>query len=312
MTHRGFGLNLFFALASVLGIMPGAAAAPEAAPEIAVTFDDLPSHGPLPAGMTRTGIAQTFVDALKRHDAPPVYGFLNAAMLKWDPANAQALLIWREAGNLLGNHTFTHRDPDAGPAESFTDDVLADEPALQQYMPDADWHWLRLPFLREGATPEKRAAIAAFLAQHGYRLADVSVAFNDYEFNAPYARCLAKNDRAALQWLKTNYLTAAAEALDYGRLSARTAFGRDIKHVLLLHFGAFDALMFPAVLDLLKARQFRLVTLPEAQSDPVYAEYGAIGTAWGGLLPQRAMAAKNIAMPPAPDGESAKLAALCQ
>lgn len=43
--------------------------------QMAVTFDDLPAHGALPAGMTRLEIAQAILATLKREKMPPVYGF---------------------------------------------------------------------------------------------------------------------------------------------------------------------------------------------------------------------------------------------
>ncbi|MGA7674576.1 MAG: polysaccharide deacetylase family protein [Rhizomicrobium sp.] len=309
-----FGLKWSVVALSVFGFTQVSLAASDtpAMPEVAITFDDLPSHGPLPLGVTRADIAQGIVDALRRENAPPIYGFVNAIGIKWDPSAAKALQIWRDAGNLLGNHTLSHFDPNAISAEAFEDDVLADEPTLKTYMGDADWHWLRLPFLREGDTPEKRARISAFLEQHGYRIADVTIGFNDYDYNPPYVRCLAKNDQAGIEWLKVHYLKAAADAIATSQAEANKVFGRDIKHVFLLHIGAFDALMFPAVLDLLKARHFKLITLPEAQSDPAYATHADVKAEWGGSLLQRAMAARNITMPPGPGNLSAQINALCQ
>ncbi len=278
-------------------------------PEVAITFDDLPSHGPLPTGVTRADIAQRIVSALKKKNAPPAYGFVNAVALKWDPSSAAALQIWREGGNFLGNHTYSHVDPNAISVEAFEDDIVANEPILEKYMGDADWHWLRLPFLRGGDMP-KWAHISVFLAEHGYRLADATMGFNDYDYNPPYARCLAKNDQAELQKLEAAYLSAVAAAIAASQAGANKVFGHDIKHVFLLHIGVFDSLMFPAVLDLLKAKHFKLITLQEAQSDPAYAAYADVGPE-GGMLLQRAMTAKNIPLPSTSDDTSAALNKLC-
>jgi hypothetical protein len=61
-------------------------------------------------------------------------------------------------------------------------------------MKDADWLWFRYPYLREGDTLEKRHALARFLKDQGYRVAQVTMNFDDYAYNDPYTRCLAKND----------------------------------------------------------------------------------------------------------------------
>lgn len=306
------GLKALLGVLCALGLAQTAAAAPPPAPETAITFDDLPDHGALPPNVTRAQIAQDIVRSLQKAKAPPVYGFLNANALKSDPSSIEVLRIWRAGGNLLGNHTYSHMGASAVSAEAFEQDVLADEPVLARTMAGADWHWLRLPYLDGGDTPEKRAEITAFTKQHGYRIADVTIAFDDYDYNPPYARCAAKNDQAAIAWMKQNYMASAAHAIAGGQAGANAAFGRDIKHVMLLHIGAFEALMFPQVLDLLKERHFKLISLQEAQSDPAYAAYGDVRQEWGGLLPQRAMAAKNIPIPPEPDDISAKLKTLCQ
>ena len=100
--------------------------------------------------------------------------------------------------------------------------------------------------------------------------------------------------------------------LDQAPGAARRAFGRDIKQVLLLHIGAFDAEMFPALLDLIQSKHFKLIALPDAARDPVYVKYAYVREAWGGSLPQRAMVANNIPVPPAPYDYGAELKALCQ
>lgn len=303
--------NCTFIAVSLFGLlMPaGAASAPPA--EVAITFDDLPVNGPLPPGLTRADVAKQFAEVLTAHKAPPVYGMLNAIALKWDPASAAALKVWRDAGNLLANHTYSHLGASKADLAAFEADVAANEPFLKEYMAGKDWHYLRLPFLDGGNTPEKRAAVAAYMDETGYRLADVTIAFNDYEYNPAYARCMAKNDAAGLAWLKAHYLAAAADAIDYSQRAAKNTFGRDIKHVYLLHFGAFEAQMLPAVLNLLENRHFTLVTLDEAQSDPVYKEYAKIATDWGGTLLTRAMAAKNTWVAAPANDTSATLTNMC-
>jgi peptidoglycan/xylan/chitin deacetylase (PgdA/CDA1 family) len=279
--------------------------------EVALTFDDLPVHGPLPQGLTRVDIAKSIIQALQAAGAPPIYGFVNAKSLVEDPSSAQVLQLWRDAGFRLANHTFSHLDPSTNSVDAFEKDLLADEPTLQKFMGDQDWHWLRFPFLHEGDTVEKHRAIAAFLTQHGYKVAEVTLSFGDYAYNEPYARCLAKNDQSGINWLKQNYLRGAAEELSHGQELAKQIYGRDIKHVKLLHIGAFETVMFPKLLDLLKQRGFKLITLPEAESDPAYAAAPDLQS-WGGTFLQQMMAAKHIPQAPSSGNDFAKLGGLCR
>src|SRR5262249_13449163 len=82
-----------------------ASAAPLA--EVALTFDDLPSHGPLPQGLSRTDIANSIIGALKAVQAPPIYGFVNAKRIAEDASSEQVLQLWRDAGFPLGSHTYS-------------------------------------------------------------------------------------------------------------------------------------------------------------------------------------------------------------
>jgi hypothetical protein len=56
--------------------------------------------------------------------------------------------------------------------------------------------------LWEGDTLEKRRAVRAYLKEHGYRVAQVSLDFEDYAWNDAYSRCSAKGDEAAISWLQ--------------------------------------------------------------------------------------------------------------
>jgi peptidoglycan/xylan/chitin deacetylase (PgdA/CDA1 family) len=149
-------------------------------------------------------------------------------------------------------------------------DVLKDEPVLKKYAAGSDWHWLRYPYLAEGDTPEKRTAARQFLAQHGYRIAAVTMSFGDYMWNEPYARCSAKGDMAAIAQLESSYLQAAGDDADFRRAMAKALLSHDIPYVLLMHVGAFDARMLPRLLALYKSKGFGFVTLEEAEKDPFY------------------------------------------
>ncbi len=142
---------------------------------------------------------------------------------------------------------------------------------LQRIGAGADWHWFRYPFLQEGTDPAKRAEVRRFLASHGYHIAQVTMDFADYAYNEPYARCLAKDDQAAVARLEQAYLDSARENARGFRTLSKALYGRDIPYVLLMHIGAFDAHMLPRLIALYRELGFRFVTLPEAERDPAYA-----------------------------------------
>ncbi|MGB7847146.1 MAG: polysaccharide deacetylase family protein [Candidatus Acidiferrum sp.] len=302
----------FLTLASRYIKGPPVTTAPNSAPEVALTFDDLPVHGPLPPGTTRLEIADSIIHALQAAHAPPTYGFVNAKSLERDPLSATVLQAWRAAGFVLANHTLSHMDLDTNSAESFEQDLIANEQTLQEYMANDDWHWLRFPFLHEGDMPEKHRAIAAFLRQRKYKVAEVTLSFGDYAYNAPYARCLANNRLQGIEELKRSYMAGAAESLDQGRTTANLIFGRDIKHVMLLHIGAFQTVMLPHLLELLNQRGFKLIPLADAETDPAYSMHPDLPAHWDGTFLQQSLLARHLSAPTDSDTRLAKLETLCQ
>jgi len=161
-------------------------------------------------------------------------------------------------------------------------------------MGNDDWRWLRFPFLHEGDTPEKHRAIYEFLGAHGYKVAEVTNGFGDYAYNEPYVRCLAKSDKQGIQKLEQGYLDGAALSLRQSQADAKLLYGRDIKHIMLLHVGAFQTVMLPRLLELLEQRGFRLISLPDAASDPAYASEPDLASKFEGSFLDMSLAARNM------------------
>ena len=282
------------ALLCALGLSATASSAHAQSLQIAFTWDDLPAHSTLPANTTRVEIGRKLIAAMKDAHLPPVYGFVNGVQLNNEPLSEPMLREWREAGNLLGNHAWSHMDLNKRTVEDWEADVLKNEPVLQKYAGSSDWHWLRYPFLSEGDTPEKRAVARKFLAGRGYKIAAVTIDFSDYAYNDPYARCVAKKDDAGIAQLQAEYLKMADAGIDHARGVAKAIYGRDIPYVLLMHVGAFDAEMLPRLLALYKSRGFQFVSLEDAEKDPVYA------TDLNPALPEPEWKAPNGPIPPSP------------
>lgn len=240
-------------------------------PSIAVTIDDLPALGPWPEVTDRVEIARKDVAALRAAGAGKVYGFVNHAVAERIPATAQVLQVWRDAGLPLANHGWSHADLHTVGAAAFIADIARNEPYMAALTGANDWHWFRYPYLRTGTDPAQRLAVRQELAKRGYRIADVTMSFEDYLWNPPYARCVAAGDQAAIAELERSYLAAASDAARASRSQAQAVYGRDIPYVLLIHIGTFTSRMLPRLLAQYKQEGFHFVTLPQAESDPAYA-----------------------------------------
>jgi hypothetical protein len=201
----------------------------------------------------------------------------------------------------------------ANPAEAFEREIDENEPSLELLAgKDGDWHWLRYPFLHEGETVEKRRAVRAYLQAHSYRVAQVTLDWEDYLWNSAYARCAAKNDAPSIAWLKSSYLSIESSYLDLGRDLAKMVYGHDINHVLLLHLGAFSRTILPDALDLMQKKGFTFVTLEEAESDPVYEGDPDVGSKYGGTLLELWMEAKKIKFPAVMEKPYKQLQEICK
>ncbi len=253
------------ALPLILALAPHPAlAAP--APQIALTFDDLPLHTPYPSGDTPLSVTDAILAALKQARAP-AFGFVNAG--KGEAGDLDTVLDhWRAAGLPFGNHGFRHLNLDKVGAAEFVAELDRNQAALA---PRGMKPWLRYPFLAEGRDPAVRDAVRAALAQRHYRIAGVSLSFDDWAWNAPYARCAAQGNTAAIADLEARFLSAARADAEAARAASQARFRRDVPYVLLLHVGAFDARMMPRLLALYRDMGFRFVTLEQAQRDPFYA-----------------------------------------
>jgi peptidoglycan-N-acetylglucosamine deacetylase len=282
-----------------------------AAQKVAITFDDLPLNGFLPPGVTRAETAKNVLAILKKRHVPPVYGFINAKKLEGNADSAEALKLWA-AAEPVGNHTYAHMDLEQNTPEAFEREIEEDEPALELLAKKDDWHWLRHPYLHEGDTVEKRRVVRAYLKTRGYRIAQVTLDWEDYLWNTAYARCVAKNDTKSIAWLRSSYLSTASEFVDLGREQAKLIYGHEINYVLLLHLGAFSSTILPDALDLLKKKGFKLVTLEEAESDPAYEGDPDVGLHDAGTFLDQWMQVKQIKYPEHAEKPYKEIESVCQ
>lgn len=282
------------------------------AQKVALTFDDLPLNGDLPPGVTRVQITRDTLALLQARHLPAAYGFINAKKLEGNSDASEALKMWA-AEEPFGNHTYSHMDLNGNSVETFEREIEQNEPALELLAgKNLDWHWLRYPYLREGDTVEKRRAVRAYLRAHGYRVAQVTLDWEDYLWNSAYARCVAKKDEKSISWLKSSYLEVESSYLDLDRELAKLVYGHEINHVLLLHLGAFSSTILPDAFDLMERKGFTFVTLEEAESDAAYEGDPDVGSKYGGTLLELWMEAKKIKFPPVMDKPYKQLQDICQ
>ena len=250
---------------------PAPAPAASVEPRVAVTVDDLPRHGPEAPGQDRLALHRALLAALARHKVPRVYGFVNAGRAQ--PGDRAALEAWVAAGHPLGNHTAHHPGLWKVGLDAYLADVEAGEPLLAELLGPGQeqvWKVFRYPYLWQGTDVPSRLALRQALVERRYRIAEVTIDFDDWAYNAPYVRCLRRGDAASIEALESMFLGSAVAQLRWADDTLRRLAGRPVPHVLLLHAGAFDAHVLDRLLSEYEKAGVRWIPLDEALADPVY------------------------------------------
>lgn len=256
--------------------------------EIAVTFDDLPFGGPN-VGLARSRAANEAILATLRQGKTPAVGLVNESKL-YVPGEIDertALLdLWLDAGAELGNHTFSHPSFQETPLAAFQEDVVRGETVTRWLLGKRGQklRWFRHPFLRTGPNLEVRSDFEKFLAERGYTVAPVTVENSDYVFSAAYSRAKTQGDQERMRRLGEEYLRFTEAQFDFWEGVSQELLGRPMKQILLLHVNEINADYFDEVLELMRRRGYRVVTLEEALRDEAYSlpdtYAGRAGVSW--------------------------------
>jgi peptidoglycan-N-acetylglucosamine deacetylase len=281
ISKRGLGSSAIVC-AAVFLLMSVAAVAgaplpydqPQGTARVAITIDDIPEHGDLVPGLTRMRISRDMIKALKANGVVAAYGFTNGTFMDDAPRDMSILKLWLASGYPLGNHTYHHFDLTTQSAQVFISDIARQDRVLEMlngFSPlIKDRYLFRYPYLDEGNTFAKRDAVRAWLARHGYRIAEVTTDYFDWAWTDAFARCSRQHNTGQLAWLRTNVIVSADRHLRSSQAIARLLFKRDIAHILLIHDGVFDAITLDAILKHWRAEGVRFIPLDQALADPVY------------------------------------------
>ena len=285
--------------------------------KVAVTIDDLPVHSSMPSHTNRIEIVKKMLSKLKEYRVPEVYGFINAKKIETDPDTEKVLQLWVESGYPLGNHTYSHPDIGNRSVDEYEKDILDNETELQRLSINSNWKYFRYPYLREGETLEKRNAIRTFLQIQNYKIAQVTIDFEDWSWNDPYARCLDQKDTKAVRFLIKSYLKNSVDQLQRADIVSQALFKRSIPHILLLHIGAFDAQMIGELLKAYQHQGVEFIGLSEALDDEIYTidpqvvgKYGSEFTYQ--VLKSRNLTLRDVGLQPYNDYPEKQLDVLCK
>jgi peptidoglycan/xylan/chitin deacetylase (PgdA/CDA1 family) len=263
---------------------------PPASRSVAVTFDDLPTVSVLGEDFARAErTSRDLLSAIRRAGIPAI-GFVNERKLQPDggvePRRIALLERWLAAGLELGNHTFSHVDLHETDLESFKQDVIRGDQVTRRLLAahGRKPRFFRHPFLHTGRSREARSAVNSLLASRGYTVAPITIDNDDYVFAAAYDRALEAGDRELAKRLLDAYLTYMDAIFGYYERQSVALVGREIAQTLLLHANALNGAALERLVDRLRGRGYRFVTLKDALADAAYASadgyFGPAGITW--------------------------------
>lgn len=256
--------------------------------EIAITIDDLPANSVGLHGREIDALNSKLVAALKQNQIPAI-GFVNEKKLYVKDEVDQridALRAWLDGGMELGNHTFSHMSLSQATLADWEENVVRGETVTGMLL--AERHqklrYLRHPYLAVGRDIETRRAADEFLTQRGYRVAPITMDAWDWMYSVGYDIARRKGDTAMQQKLVASYLDYTNQVFDYYEKLSKSLLGYEPKQVLLLHCNWLEADHIGDLLETLRKRGYKFISLDDALADPAYSMpdlyVGDDGTNW--------------------------------
>ncbi len=121
----------------------------------------------------------------------------------------------------------------------------------------------RYPFFKEGDTAEKRDGMRTFLHEHGYRIGRATIDASDWAIDDRLQRRAAAQPGADLTGYRDFFLQHIWERAQYYDSLALRVLGRPVRHTVLLHHRALNALFLGDLIDRFRKKGWK----------PVDAEY---------------------------------------
>jgi peptidoglycan/xylan/chitin deacetylase (PgdA/CDA1 family) len=255
---------------------------------IAVTIDDLP------AGAANFMSAQDILAMTSKlvgtlHDQQiPAVGFVNEQKL-YKPGEVddriKALSLWLDHGLELGNHTFAHTSLNRVTLQAWEEEVVRGETVTRMLMAQYKMplRYFRHPYLDTGRDLQTRRDAEAFLSSRGYQIAPVTMDGWDWMYATVYDDARSRGDAALQKTLVDSYLEHLTAVFDCYEKLSKDLFAYEPKQILLMHANWIEADHIGDVLDLLRKRGYKFISLEEALGDGAYSSpdlYVGEGTGW--------------------------------
>jgi len=237
-----------------------------AQPKISFSFDD-GSLGDRPAYPLKKWNTML----LDKMDSAQVKSiFFVAGRGKTNKKGRYLLKSWDEKGHLIANHTYSHPNYSKSDIkfEDFSKEILKNDSIIRNYSNYVKL--FRFPYLKEGNTEKKVNAIRKFLKENAYKNGYVTIDASDWYIDSRLLKRLRKDPSADISAYRDYYLNHLWEKAQYYEKLSFAINGRHINHTLLLHHNLAAALFIDDLIEMFKAKGWRITSAKEAYTDPIY------------------------------------------
>ena len=219
----------------------------------------------------------------------PAVGFVNEKHLYKTgevDERIKVLQMWLDYGFELGNHTFSHASLNQISLKDWEDEVVQGESVTRMLLAQKKMRlrYFRHPFLDTGRDLLTRRQAEAFLIERGYRIAPITLDGWDWMFAGLYEDAKHRSDTALQDKIVKEYLAYHDTVFAYDEQFSAKLLGYEPKQILLLHASNLEADHIGELLDVLRKRGYRFITLEDALSDQAYSlpdtYVGEEGTGW--------------------------------
>ena len=255
---------------------------------VAITIDDLPNANIHLHGKEIDELTAKLLKTLKDNQVPAI-GFVNENKLfVKDEADDRinALRMWLDNGFELGNHTYSHMSLSRNSLADWEENVVRGETVTSVLLAEhkMKMRYLRHPYLAVGRDLETRREAEKFLSQRGYRIAPVTMDAWDWMYAGAYDAARHSGDTKTQQQLVDSYLDYTNQVFDFMEKASKQLVGYEPRQIILLHCNWLEADHIGDLIELLKKRGYKFITLDEALEDPAYSlpdtYVGDDGTNW--------------------------------
>jgi len=254
---------------------------------VAITIDDLPSSGVRSLAQKKQ-LTESLIRKLLAAKAPAI-GFVNERKLgKKAPKshNVELLQAWVNAGMTLGNHTYSHPKFFDTSLDDFKEQVLRGEKVTKRlFTPENGGpRYFRHPYLNTGPDMQTRLEFEAFLTEHNYNVAPVTLDNSEWIYSKAYNIAIKMSDAQLQERIGQDYVRYMLTTFDFYETLSQDLFGRNIAHTLLIHANQINADYIDQLLSEVAKRGYEFVSLQDALKDPAYQHedsyVGVSGLSW--------------------------------